>query len=341
MSARIAIALGLAVAAASCGGGRHAETPKAAPLPTLSVRTALVTEAREALSDEVVGTIRARNATAVSASIMGTVRALKVQLGSRVRRGDVLVQLAAGEIDAKASQARAALDRADLDLSRAQHLVVTGAITKAEYDDTAAQHRVAAATFDEADTMHGYTLIRAPISGVITEKQCEQGDMAMPGKPLLVIESLDALRLEAAVPEALAHRLRAGDSMPVHIDALERDLVAKLSELDPSAEPDSRTVLVKLDLPQLPELRPGMFGRLLLPTGEMTALTVPRGAIVERGQMELVYVVEGGATRLKLVRTGKQHGDRVELLAGLSSGEIVVAEHPERLVDGQLVAVAP
>jgi multidrug efflux system membrane fusion protein len=342
MSTRTAIALAaLAALGPSCGGPHRPELQQAPPLPSLSVRAVRAIEASEALRDEVVGTVRARNVTAVSASVMGTVRTLKFSLGSRVRRGELLVQLGAAEIEAKAAQAQAMLDRAEIDFGRARHLVAGGSITTAEFDATAAQLRIAQAALAEAEAMRGYMLIRAPISGVVTAKQCELGDLALPGKPLLVIESLDALRLEAAVPEAVAHALSLGDVMAVRIDALGRELEGKLEELDPSSEADSHTVLAKLDLPVAPELRPGMFGRLLLRTGEAMALTVPRDAIVERGQMELVYVVAQGAARLRIVRTGKQYGDRVELLAGLERGETVIVDHPELLVDGQPVQVVP
>ena len=341
MSARIVIIASLAGFWLSCGGPHRPDTLAAPRLPRLSVRAVRVSEATQALSDEIVGSVRARNVTAVSASVMGTVRSLKVALGSRVRRGDLLLQLTAGEIEAKASQARAMLERANIDFGRAEHLITSGAITTAGYDAAAAQRRIAEAALAEANAMLGYMQIRAPIAGVVTAKQCELGDLAVPGKPLLVIESMDALRLEAAVPEAVAHLLRPGDVMSVRIDALNRELLAKLSELDPSAESDSRTVLAKLDLPAAPELRPGMFGRLLLRTGDALALTVPQRAIVERGQMEILFVVSDGTAHLRLVRTGKSYGDQVELLAGLTGGETVIVEHPERVVDGQPVAVRP
>lgn len=327
--------------ALSCAAPHHPQTPEVPQLPQQQVRAAQVTEATQALSDEIVGTVRARNVTAVSASVMGTVRTLKVGLGDRVRRGDLLLQLTAAEIEAKANQARAVFERANIDFGRAQALAARGSATSAEYDEAAAQRRIAEAALAEADAMRAYMQIRAPISGVVTAKQCELGDLALPGRPLLVIESLDALRLEAAVPEAVVHLLHAGDVMQVRIDALGRELPATLSEVEPSAEADSRTVLVKLDLPRAPELRPGMFGRLFLPTGQAIALTVPQQAVVPRGQMETLYVIENGAARLRLVRTGKQYGDRVELVAGIAQGETVVVDHPEQLTDGQPVAVLP
>lgn len=334
-------ALFASLTALSCAAPHPSRTPEASPLPKVPVRAAVVSEATQALRDEIVGTVRARNVTAVSASVMGTVRTLKVALGDRVRRGELLVQLTAGEIEAKANQARAMFERANLDFTRAEALAQRGSITSAEYDEAAAQRRIAQAALAEADAMRAYMQIRAPISGVVTAKQCELGDLALPGRPLLVIESLDALRLEAPVPEAAAHLLSAGDVMQVRIDALDRELTATLSEIEPSAEANSRTVLVKLDLPSAPELRPGMFGRLLLPSGESTALTVPQKAVLPRGQMETLYVIDHGIARLRLVRTGKEHGDRIELIAGVQDGETVVVDHPERLVDGQPVAVLP
>jgi len=329
----------LSLALAACGGAQKA--PEGAALAKASVRVTRAREVTQPIGDEVVGTVRARNVTAVSASVMGTVRALKVGLGSRVRAGDVLISLSAGEIEAKANQARAIFSQASLDMKRAEQLKASQSISSSQYDSAAAQFQVAEANLAEANVMQGYTLIRAPISGVVTAKECNVGDLALPGKPLLVLESPGQLRLEASVPEAIAHFIHAGDDLTVRIDALGRELSATVSEVSPSADPVSRTLLVKLDLPESPELRAGMFGRLMVRTGEAKAVLVPSSALVQRGQMETLFVVERGVAHLRLVRSGRLRDGSVEVLAGIEPGETIVAEHPERLVDGQPVEVKP
>jgi RND family efflux transporter MFP subunit len=144
-----------------------------------------------------------------------------------------------------------------------------------------------------------------------------------------------ALRLEADVPEAVVGTLRLGDVLPVRVDALTTGLRGVVSEISPAGDPGSRTFLVKLDLPPEPDLRAGQFGRVALPVGETTALRVPVSAVVQRGQMEMVFVVEDGKARLRIVRTGRRFGDEVELVSGMEGGETLVVENAATLLDGQ------
>jgi hypothetical protein len=99
--------------------------------------------------------------------------------------------------------------------------------------------------------------------------------------------------------------------------------------------------LVKLDLPGATGLRSGQFGRVAVPVGEASAIRVPAAAVIQRGQMELVFVVVGNQAQLRLVKTGSRIGDEVELVSGLNSGEQVVTENASDLVDGQPVTIKP
>jgi RND family efflux transporter MFP subunit len=114
-------------------------------------------------------------------------------------------------------------------------------------------------------------------------------------------------------------------------------LEGTVSEIAPTADPGSRTFLVKLDLPARGGLRAGQFGRVAMPVGQATALRVPASAVVVRGQMEIVFVVADGRAQLRLVKTGKPIGAEVEIISGLSAGEKIVADGVAGLVDGQPV----
>lgn len=334
----------LALISALAGCGSHPPSTREGAVRSAPVVTVRVEAAREVdrpIGEEVVGNVRPRTSAAISSSIMGTVRDLRVTLGSTVHAGDVLLRLSAAEIDAQANQARAVYGQSQVDLQRATQLFASHAVAQAAVDSANAQYRVAQATLAEAEVMRGYAVVRAPISGVITAKECAVGDLAVPGRTLLVLESPGAMRLEAYVPETLAHHLTPGRRFPVRIDALGHELEGVVAELSPSADAASRTVLVKLDLPELPELRAGMFGRLVVTTGQERAVTVPRAALVRRGQMETVYVADHGVARLRIVRAGRIDGDRIELVSGLTAAEPVIVTHAERLVDGEHVTVQP
>ncbi len=338
-----AFALACCVAAlpslAACRHEQHSAPPPS--LPAQAVEIARARETSRPIGDQVVGTVRARSEAAVSASVTGTVRVMRVSVGSRVKAGDLLVQLSAGEIAAKADQARALLSQAKLRFDRAAQLKSSQSIAPAEYDAAESQLQIAKAGLTEAEVMLGYLVVRAPIAGVVTSKRCDVGDLALAGHPLVTIESPGALRLEAGVPEAIAHQVEVGKKLSVRVDTLARDLEAVVDEVSPSSDPLSRTVLVKLALPAEKDLRAGMFGRLLVPTGEARALEVPKAALVRRGQLELLYVVEGGKAGLRLVRAGREHEAAVDVLSGLSSGEAVVVAGLGGLVDGQPVVVKP
>jgi membrane fusion protein, multidrug efflux system len=325
-----------AVALAACS--HEAALPKEVALPTQKVQVAAAYVAEQGAAEEVVGTVRARSVAALSSSIMGTVRDLPLSVGSKVKAGQLVARLSAQEIEAKAEQARALLGQAEIALRRAEELKAQNAIAPAQYDAAVAQHRVALATVAEADVMRGYTTLRAPFAGVVTAKHAEVGDLALPGRPLLVLEDPTSLRLEAAVPEAMSRDLRVGARLPVRIDGIDGELAATVSEQAPTADPQSRTVLVKLDLPEhLAGLRPGMFGRLLMRATPTHAITIPEAAVVQRGQLETVFVVDDGKAKLRLVRSGRRQDGAVELLSGLQRGELVVVSEPDRLRDGQPV----
>lgn len=335
--ARSAALLGVLTLSLLAGCAReraNAAALEAAPAP-LAVRVARAALVTESTGEDSVGTVRARTSAEIASSVIGRVRELPVTLGTRVRRGELLVRLWAGEIDAKADQARAVLGRADTELERARALRRTDAISQAALDAIEAERRVADAALMEASAMRGYTALRAPFDGVVTAKAVDVGDVAIPGRPLLTLEDPSALRLEVAVAETSARALPAGARTTVRVDALARDLDATVVEVSPTADPASRTVLVKLDLATDPELRAGMFGRVRLAVAPSRALVVPREAVVQRGQLDEVVVVDRGRARLRLVRTGATSERGTVILGGLDEGETVVASDVARIVDDQ------
>jgi RND family efflux transporter MFP subunit len=305
------------------------------------VQTAPAAVERRPTLEEAVGTVRAVRSATIAPTVTGTVAEVRATVGSAVRAGDVLVRLSAREIDARLEQARAVHALAKLDRDRAEKLRAETAISVAQYDTAVAQWKVAEAALADAAALADHTVLRAPFTGVVTAKLANAGDTAMPGQALLVVEAPDALRFEARVPDAVARGLAAGQRRPIRVDGLDRELTGTVTEIDPAVDAASRTVLVKLDLPPDPELRSGRFGRLLVASGATDVVTVPASAVVRRGQLEIVFVVESAAARLRLVRTARERDGRVEIVSGLTGGEQVSVSDAAQLVDGQPVAVRP
>ncbi len=335
-------ARGLAAALLLTGCHRAPEPVASAPaLPTLPVRLATVELQRQVVTEEVMGTVRPRLRASIEAKVSGRIERMAAEAGQRVKKDELVAQLDVREIKARLDQALALRQQAERDLERFANLRQQQAVTQQEYDAVEARHRVAQASVIEAETMLGYARITAPFDGVITRKLAEVGDLAGPGRPLAELEDPTDLRLEADVPEALIARIRLGDRLPIRVAALTNEFEGVVSEIAPAADPNSRTLRVKLDLPATPGLMAGQFGRVAVPVADSQALRVPAPAVVVRGQMELVFVVTNQTAQLRLVKTGRQYGNELELLAGVEAGERVVAEGAPALLDGQPVTVRP
>jgi hypothetical protein len=136
-------------------------------------------------------------------------------------------------------------------------------------------------------------------------------------------------------------RIKLGQVLTVQVPALTSALQGTVIEIAPSTDQASRTFLVKLDLPATPGLRAGSFARVAVPTGEISGLSVPADAVIQRGQLEYIFVEAEGKAQLRLVKTGKHHGKEVELLAGAAAGDRVVISGAAQLREGQPLQIQP
>lgn len=321
-------------------GCRPENAPASTPsLPPVVVRVQAIQSRPYLATEEVVGTVHARLRAAVEAKVSGRVERMLVTQGQSVHAGELIAQLDARELQSRLESALAVREQTESDLKRLRSLLASAAISPADFDAAQARQRVAGAAVQEAETMLSHARVTAPFAGVITRKLADVGDLATPGKPLVELEDPGALRLEADVPEALIERVRPGDKLTVRVLAMDPGVDGVVSEIAPAADPASRTFLVKFDLPSATHLRSGQFARVAVPVGESSTLRVPAGAVVQRGQLEIVFVETNRTAQLRLVKTGRRHGDEVELVSGLEAGERVVIDGAIRLRDGQPVEV--
>ncbi len=232
------------------------------------------------------------------------------------------------EADAKSKGAAA-------EAARAGQMVLS---TRAKRGGIEARIGQAKAELNSAQTMLSFTKITAPFAGIITSKTVDVGDLAAPGAPLLALEDPRLYRLETQVDEEQLRAIAPGSTVTVMLDAGSGNLAGTVSEIVPSADPASRTSVVKIDLPQDASVRSGMFGRARFDVGERQTLAIPSTAIVQRGQLTGVYVIgDDSIARLRLVTLGKRYGDTVEVLSGLDAGERVVKDGACGVADGDLV----
>lgn len=199
-----------------------------------------------------------------------------------------------------------------------------------------ARHAQAEAQHEFAETVYSYSRLVSPIGGVVTAKPVDAGTLVMPGTPILAVEDTAHYRLEASLPEQLLSKVRPGESVSVELD--EGRFEGRVSEIVPAADVGSRTFLVKIDLPKECACRSGQYGRALFPVGEQKRLVVPRSALVQYGALEGLFVVNvDGRVEYRLVKAGKDFGERVEILSGLAEGDRVATSQLERLREGARV----
>jgi HlyD family secretion protein len=176
---------------------------------------------------------------------------------------------------------------------------------------------------EESRIALGYKEIQATADGEVGQRLVEPGDMAFPGKPLVILQTRGALRLEALVPEGFIGHLKIGKTYAVVIDALDQILQGRLAEVVPAADPRTRSFLVKVDLQEVKDLYPGMFGRLMVPVGTVSVVWIPEAALRRVGQLEMVTARMGDAWRDIYVKAGRTAEGKVEILSGLTGDEIL------------------
>jgi RND family efflux transporter MFP subunit len=327
--------LGLTGIMVGCGKKHEPQGAAGEALSPAAVRVQVINSTKQPALEEVVGTVQPKLQAVIEAKISGRITSLPVRLGQSVKQGDLLVQLASQEIQARLDQANAAFRQTEQDFKRSDSLRKQQAMTQGEWDASQARYIVAKATVAEAEALSAYAKILAPFDGVVARKLADEGDLAMPGKPLLELEGRTGLRFVADIPSLLAGHVLPDAKLAVRVDTVPDAITATVAEISPAADPASRTVRMKLDLPESTGLRSGQFGRLAVPIGETEFLLVPPTALVRRGQLEILFVATEGKAQMRLVRVGKETAQGIEILAGLAPGESIVVEGAGNLRDGQ------
>lgn len=327
---------------AGCGSKEEPTTTvvSAAPQKTIQVVVVEAQATSVPIRVEVTGQVAPIFQATLSSRIQGTIDKLLVREGSRVSKGQLLIQLDSRDLQADLARAHAEVENAKAHLDRMNQLYAQDAVSKQEMENATRAYRVAEANRRAVEAQLSYTMVRAPFEGVITEKKVEAGELASPSQPLLKMEDPQRLRLEATVAEGDLKSVSRGDRISVVIDALGgQALTGLVSQILPAGDPQTHTFMVKVDLPKTPGLKTGMFGRFQLDKGLTQTILVPSAAVVERGELSSLYVVGSDQTaRLRWVKLGRRFEQQVEILSGLNIGERVLVDG-SRGVDGAAVQI--
>ena len=328
--------------AAGCGSKEEPATAVVSAASQAAIQAAVVeiTSSQVPVRVEVTGQVTPIFQAVLSSRIQGTIDTLLVREGTRVSKGQILLQLDNRDVQADLARAMAEEENARTQLKRMNSLLKDEAVSKQEVENASRTFKVAEANRKAVLAQLSYTVVKAPFDGVITEKKVEAGELASPGQPLLKMEDPLQLRLEATVAEGDLKSITRGDRIPVFIDALEAQVLSGVvSQILPAGDPQTHTFIVKVDLPRTPGLKSGMFGRFQLDKGISRTILVPASAVVERGELTSVYVVGAdGVARLRWIKAGRRFDQQVEILSGVNVGERVLMEG-SRGIDGAAVKI--
>ncbi len=316
-------------------------------------------------SYETTGTVVPRSSSTISVRVMGVVTSVLVKEGDKVKAGQLLMTIddrdlkekvrAAEEAHNEAvhalESARKQKDLADKTYERYRKLYEEKAITTQELDNVATSANQAGhgveqaeamvkrtqASLEEARIFLGFSRVRSSIDGIVTGKMIDVGSMASPGVPLIQLEDRASRLVEAGFEERMLSSVEEGMEVKVRVPSNADETAGKIVEVVPTVDPRTRTFVVKIEVPGM-MLRSGQYGTVRLESGSRELLLVPAGAVVTRGQLTGVFLVDDeNRITYRLIRTGRSYGDMVEVLSGLRPGVKIIVGNVDRAVDGGIL----
>ncbi len=299
-----------------------------------------------------IGSVISDDRIQITSRIASYIRKISVQEGQKVSKGDLLVSLDGMDIEGAIQQAEAAVNKsrsvlqdAQIDFERYEVLFREGsvpenALRKVRLQKDVCQETLnaALAALETAKSQRQYILIKSPVDGIVVERQKRAGDLAAPGLPIISIESEKSLLFKSFVPESQIQKLVQGDKVTIDVDTLGRTLNGHISRIIPSGDQVTRSYEIKISLNNTTGLLPGMFGRVKFQIGTETSPVIARSAVVERGGLRGVFVVDADQrARFRWLRFGKEWSDRLQIQAGISQGERIVAKNVSLIHDGDFI----
>ncbi len=346
----------LVLLSSSCGGGNKKQITDSSPAVQVSVSSVMEENGNPFLTAS--GKIEAIKSANLSTRIMGHVEKIHVQVGDKVRSGQLLLSINNVDLSAKLAQANAgiteataAFKNAEKDFGRYTNLFNENSASQKELDDVTANYNMANARLEAAKQMKNevnaqfsYANIRAPFNGVITNRFVNVGDMANPGMSLLEAEAPGNFQVLAMVPESEISQITEGIEVDVVLKSLNKTVKGKVVEISTSAKNTGGQYLVKVVLHKTSiNILSGMYATVRFPIAKgvtSRAVFIPLDALVKRGQLSGVYTVSQSNTAvLRWLRLGRKFGEKVEVLSGLSPDEQYIIGAQGKLYNGAKISI--
>ena len=276
---------------------------------------------------DVVGTAVSEEKILLSSRVSAYVKKVFVSAGDRVREGQVLVTLDNRELKEQLAAAEAQLTQATAEYNRTQKLINAGAATDQALTAAKTAFEAAQAGVKQIKVMMTFTEIKSPIDGKVTDRRIEAGDLANPGQVLLGVFAPYNMRIEVPVPVRLVGKLRLDQEVDVELDRPSRPFKGKVTEVVGEVDPMSRTQRVKIHLEGMnADVLPGTFGRVWVLDDPRPSFLIPSSAVYRIGQLEMVQIIQGKRVLRRLIKSGQAYGDKLEVLSGLSDGNVILVE---------------
>ena len=276
---------------------------------------------------DVVGTAVSEEKILLSSRVSAYVKKVFVSAGDRVRAGQVLVTLDNRELKEQLAAAEAQLTQATAEYNRTKKLIKAGAATDQALTAAKTAFESAQARVKQIKVMMTFTEIKSPIDGKVTDRRIEAGDLANPGQALLGVFAPYNMRIEVPVPVRLVGKLRLDQEVDVELDRPSRPFKGKVTEVVGEVDPMSRTQRVKIHLEGMnADVLPGTFGRVWVHDDPRPSFLIPSSAVYRIGQLEMVQIIQGKRVLRRLIKSGQAYGDKLEVLSGLSDGNVILVE---------------
>ncbi len=233
------------------------------------------------------------------------------------------------QIQANIEQAKSQVEQARSQMEQAQSNI----------EQSQARVEQASASLQQNFANLDYGEIKAPFNGVVTQEHAQAGEMAGQGQPIITLETVDDLEFRVSIPESLLRQISVGETIPIEIGSIGREIEGKVKQIVPSADPGSRSFTAKISLPPDKQVIPGMFGRLALSTQETGGLMVPQSSVVEQLGLTGVYRVVDNQAQFTTVTLGSEKADQVQVHSGLNPEDTIIVNPSSDIKEGVSVSV--
>lgn len=331
------IAIGIALVVSSCGNPKKttdsqevAEEVKAVRIDTA---TAVLMDVPQ--TDVYTSTIQANIVNNIAPQSVSRIQKINVEVGDFVSKGQILAEMDRVQLN----QARLKLANDSTEFSRIKGLYEEGGISKSDYDAVELGYKVSRSSYNN---LLENTVLRAPVSGVITARNYDKGDMYSMGKPIYVLQQITPVKLLVGISESDYTVVKKGDNVSITVDAIPGETFSgRINRIYPTMDAASHTFTTEVVVNNYDrKLRPGMYARVNVSFGVNKSVVVPDNAIVKQqgsGQRFVFVVQPDGTVKSNVVKLGKHFDTSYEILEGVQDGDIIATKGSASLKDGSKV----